>query len=129
MKAVSIVLLLISFSFTTMEADSLSKSRKKIGLNKWRGIQRSLVPIPIEAILDENTIEVCFLQNVDEQVIFQVKDLYGNIILQDIVVPVEQEIHTIDVSGLEAGSYELFYIEGGLILFGEFNIESQIPFE
>ena len=127
MKAVSIVLLLISFSFTTMEADSLSKSRKKIGLNKWRGIQRSLVPIPIEAILDENTIEVCFLQNVDNQVTLQVRDQYGNIILQDVVVPVEQEIHTIDASSLEAGYYKLFYIEGNKVFVGEFDIDSQIP--
>ncbi len=128
MKALSIVLLLISFSFTIMEADSLSKSKKrKLDFKKWGGSQRSLVPIPIEAILDENTIEVCFLRNVDNLVTLQVRDLYGNIILQDVVVPIEQEIHTIDVSGLEAGYYKLFYIEGNKVFVGEFDIDPQIP--
>ncbi|WP_291527951.1 DUF3244 domain-containing protein [Bacteroides sp. UBA939] len=132
MRALNIALLLVGIPFMIMEAKSLLKDKSKtISFNKWEDQPKRTFPfsIPIEAILDESTIELRFLQNVDEQVIFQVKDLYGNIILQDIVVPVEQEIHTIDVSGLEAGSYELFYIEGGLILFGEFNIESQIPFE
>lgn len=39
--------------------------------------------IPIEATQDENSIEVRFLEDIDDQVTFQVKDQLGNIIFQD----------------------------------------------
>lgn len=68
-----------------MEVNAPSKLRRKnIDLQRWHTQQRTIVPIPIEAILDENFIEIRFLEKVDEQVIFQVKDQQENIIFQNI---------------------------------------------
>lgn len=73
MKKLSIVLLLIGISFMTIEANNLSERRtKRLVLERWIHAQRTPVSIPIEAILDENSIEVRFLHKVDNQVIFQV---------------------------------------------------------
>lgn len=49
--------------------------------------------IPIEATQDENSIEVRFLEDIDDQVTFQVKDQLGNIIFQDVILtPNEQKL-------------------------------------
>lgn len=122
MRKLSIVLLLISISFMTMEANNLSKHRRKI--IRWTHAQRAPVSIPIDATLDESTIEVHFLENVDKQVIFQVKDLQGNIIFQDMIAtPIEQGIYKIDLEGFKVGHYELLYIEEDTTFIGKFSIE------
>ena len=85
MRKLSIVLLLISISFMTMEANNLSERRTKhLVFERWHYQKRALVPIPIEAILDENSIEIRFLENIDNQVTLQVKDQQGNIMFQDV---------------------------------------------
>ena len=129
MRKLSIVLLLISISFMTMEANNLSERRTKhLVFERWHYQKRALVPIPIEAILDENSIEIRFLENIDNQVTLQVKDLQGNIMFQDVIIPPnEQETYKIDLTGYKTGYYELLYIERDMTFIGEFEIEHSIP--
>lgn len=128
MRKLSIVLLLISISFMTMKANNLSEHKSKyLVLKRWDYPQRALVPIPIEAIQDENSIEVRFLENVDNQVTFQVKDQQGNIIFQDVLLaPNEQETYKINLEDYQIGHYELLYIEEDMTFIGEFDIEHSI---
>ena len=128
MKRLSIVLLLIGISFMTMEANTLSEHRtKRLVIKIWHQHREVPFSIPIEAILDENSIEVRFLEHVDKQVIFQVKDQQGNIMFQDVIVtPNEAEVYKIDLEGYKVGHYEFFYIEGNMPLIGEFEIEHSI---
>lgn len=129
MRKLSIVLLLISISFMTMEANNLSEHRTKhLVFERWHYQKRALVPIPIEAILDENSIEIRFLENIDNQVTLQVKDQQGNIMFQDVIIPPnEQETYKIDLTGYKTGYYELLYIERDMTFIGEFEIEHSIP--
>ena len=84
-----------------------------------------MIPIPIEAILDENSIEIRFLENIDNQVTLQVKDQQGNIMFQDVIIPPnEQETYKIDLNRLQnLAHYELLYIERDMTFIGEFEIE------
>ena len=129
MRKLSIVLLLISISFMTMEANNLSERRTKhLVFERWHYQKRALVPIPIEAILDENSIEIRFLENIDNQVTLQVKDQQGNIMFQDVIIPPnEQETYKIDLTGYKTGYYVLLYIERDMTFIGEFEIEHSIP--
>ena len=129
MRKLSIVLLLISISFMTMEANNLSERRTKhLVFERWHYQKRALVPIPIEAILDDNSIEIRFLENIDNQVTLQVKDQQGNIMFQDVIIPPnEQETYKIDLTGYKTGYYELLYIERDMTFIGEFEIEHSIP--
>ena len=129
MRKLSIVLLLISISFMTMKANNLSERRTKhLVFERWHYQKRALVPIPIEAILDENSIEIRFLENIDDQVTLQVKDQQGNIMFQDVIIPPnEQETYKIDLTGYKTGYYELLYIERDMTFIGEFEIEHSIP--
>ena len=129
MRKLSIVLLLISISFMTMEANNLSeRSTTHLVFERWHYQKRALVPIPIEAILDENSIEIRFLENIDDQVTLQVKDQQGNIMFQDVIIPPnEQETYKIDLTGYKTGYYELLYIERDMTFIGEFEIEHSIP--
>ena len=129
MRKLSIVLLLISISFMTMEANNLSERRTKhLVFERWHYQKRALVPIPIEAILDENSIEIRFLENIDDQVTLQVKDQQGNIMFQDVIIPPnEQETYKIDLTGYKTGYYEPLYIERDMTFIGEFEIEHSIP--
>ncbi|WP_285827550.1 DUF3244 domain-containing protein [Bacteroides acidifaciens] len=126
MRKLSIVLLLIGISFMTMEANTLSET-KRLVIKIWHQHRGVPVSIPIEAILDENSIEVRFLEHIDKQVIFQVKDQQGNIMFQDVIAtPNEAEVYKIDLKGYKVGHYELFYIEENMTLIGEFEIEHSI---
>lgn len=129
MRKLSIVLLLIGVSFMTMEANNLSERiAKRLIFERWAHAQRVPISIPIEATLDENFIEVHFLENVDKQVIFQVKDQQGNIMFQDVIVtPNEVEIYKIDLDGFKVGHYELLYIEEDMTFIGKFDIEHPMP--
>ena len=129
MRKLSIVLLLISISFMTMEANNrLERRTKHLVFERWHYQKRALVPIPIEAILDENSIEIRFLENIDNQVTLQVKDQQGNIMFQDVIIPPnEQETYKIDLTGYKTGYYELLYIERDMTFIGEFEIEHSIP--
>ena len=95
MRLFSILLLLISIPFIAMDPNNLSKHKsKRLVFKKWQTQHRRIVPIPIEATLNENYIEVRFIENVDNQVIFQVKDQQENIIFQDVLLaPNEQETY------------------------------------
>lgn len=81
MRKLSILLLLIGIPFMIIEANNLSTQRTKI--IRWHKCQETPNSIPIEATQDENSIEVRFLEDIDDQVTFQVKDQLGNIIFQD----------------------------------------------
>ena len=110
MRKLSITLLLIALSFITMEANILSTHKSKILVFKgWSERQKSVVFIPIEAVLEGHNIEVQFFEKPNEPVTFQVKD--------------NLEIYQIDVSGFKTGQYELLYIEKDVTLIGEFEIE------
>lgn len=124
MRLFSILLLLISIPFIAMDPNNLSKHKsKRLVFKKWQTQHRRIVPIPIEATLDENYIEVRFIENVDNQVIFQVKDQQENIIFQDVLLaPNEQETYKISLADIEVGHYELLYIEEDMTLIGEFDI-------
>ena len=122
MRKLSILLLLIGIPFRIIEANNLSTQRTKI--IRWHKYQKIPISIPIEAILDENSIEIRFLENIDDQVILQVKDQQGNIMFQDVIVtPNEQETYKIDLKGYKTGHYELLYIEEDMTFIGEFVIE------
>lgn len=125
MKRLNILLLLLGFSFAAMGANSLSKPvSKHIILRKWQPQHRTVVPIPIEVVHEENSIEVRFLENVNDHVIFQIKDLQGNIIYQDVAAaPNEAEVYKIDLKGYKVGHYELLYIEEDATFIGNFSIE------
>lgn len=122
MRKLSILLLLIGIPFMIIEANNLSTQRTKI--IRWHKYQKIPISIPIEAILDENSIEIRFLENIDNQVTLQVKDQQGNIMFQDVIVtPNEQETYKIDLKGYKTGHYELLYIEEDMTFIGEFVIE------
>lgn len=124
MRKLSITLLLIALSFITMEANILSTHKSKILVFKgWSERQKSVVFIPIEAVLEGNNIEVQFFGKSNEPTTFQVKDKNGNIVFQDMVIPDKQEIYKIDLDGFKAGQYELLYIEKDVTFIGEFEIE------
>ena len=122
MRKLSMLLLLIGIPFMIMDANNLSTHRNKI--IRWHQHKEVSVSIPIEAILDENSIEVRFLQKVDNQVIFQVKDQQGNIMFQDVVVtPNKEDVHKINLEGFKIGQYVLLYTEESMTLMGKFEIE------
>ncbi|MCR2004072.1 DUF3244 domain-containing protein [Bacteroides acidifaciens] len=122
MRKLSILLLLIGLPFMIIKANSLSTQRTKI--IRWHKCQKTPNSIPIEAIQDEHSIEVRFLENIDGQVTFQVKDQQGNIIFQDVLLaPNEQETYKINLEDYPTGHYELLYIEEDMTLIGEFDIE------
>ncbi|RLT80959.1 DUF3244 domain-containing protein [Bacteroides acidifaciens] len=121
MRKLSILLLLIGLPFMIIKANSLSTQRTKI--IRWHKCQKTPNSIPIEAIQDEHSIEVRFLENIDGQVTFQVKDQQGNIIFQDVLLaPNEQETYKINLEDYPTGHYELLYIEEDMTLIGEFDI-------
>ena len=125
MRKLSILLLLIGLPFMIIEANSLSTQRTKI--IRWHKCQKTPNSIPIEAIQDEHSIEVLFLENIDGQVTFQVKDQQGNIVFQDVLLaPNEQETYKINLEDYQTGHYELLYIEEDMTLIGEFDIEHSI---
>lgn len=128
MRQFNILLLLISIPFITVNPNNLSEhTNKRLVFKKWQTQHRRIVPIPIEATLDENYIEVSFIENVDNQVTFQVKDQQGNIVFQDVLLaPNEQETYKINLEDYPTGHYELLYIEEGMTLIGEFDIEHSI---
>ena len=108
----------------TMEANILSTHKSKILVFKgWSERQKSVVFIPIKAVLEGNNIEVQFFEKSSEPVTFQIKDKDGNIIFQDIVTSNEQETYIINLDDFKAGPYELFYIEENIALVGEFQIK------
>ena len=122
MRKLSILLLLIGLPFMIIKANSLSTQRTKI--IRWHKCQKTPNSIPIEAIQDEHSIEVRFLENIDGQVTFQGKDQQGNIIFQDVLLaPNEQETYKINLKDDPTGHYELLYIEEDMTLIGEFDIE------
>ncbi len=58
----------------TMKANSLSEHRSKcIVLKRWDYPQRTPISIPLEAILDENSIKVRFLDIILQDVILTPK--------------------------------------------------------
>lgn len=74
MRKLSITLLLIALSFITMEANILSTHKSKILVFKgWSERQKSVVFIPIEAVLEGHNIEVQFFEKPNEQSRFRLK--------------------------------------------------------
>ena len=108
----------------TMEANILSTHKSKILVFKgWSERQKSVVFIPIKAVLEGNNIEVQFFEKSSEPVTFQIKDKDGSIVFQDMMILDKQKIYKIDLDGFKAGQYELLYIEKDMTFIGEFEIE------
>ena len=124
MRKLSITLLLIGISFMTMEANNYSTDHKtRIYFKKWNERQKTVIFLPIEAVLEGHNIEVQFFEKSNEPATFQVKDKNGNIVFQDVVIPDKLEIYQIDLDGFKADQYELLYIEKAVTFIGEFEIE------
>lgn len=129
MRKLSITLVLIAISLMAIEVSALSRPKggKRIILKTWKPQQKTSVLIPVGATIENNYIKVQFFVSQDNPATFQVKDGYGNILFQDIVVPNEQENYTIRLDDLKAGRYELLYLDEEIELIGEFEIEQPIP--
>lgn len=122
MKKKIIGLFLITFAVITVSASTLTK--RKIELNLWSRATRSLVLIPIDASIEDNShIIIKFLEHESQPITFQIKDSRGNIIFQDMVIPNEQENYKIDLNGLKQDQYELFYLNERITISGKFYIE------
>lgn len=124
MRKLSITLLLIASSFMGIEANtSATNKSSNIELKEWDNIKRMPVFIPINITLIDNHIEVLFFQDPVNQVTFQVKDKYGNILFQEMVIPSKREIYKINLDGFKAGEYELVYIEDETTYIGDFQVD------
>lgn len=115
-------------SFFTIEArvtsaDNSNQCSKTIDLNKWDRAERSVVPNPIECYLTDECIEVRFIEQPKSLITIQIKDIYGNIVFQDMGVNVQQDVFKIDISFIQSGSYEFYYLDEATGLKGEFEIE------
>lgn len=124
MRKLSITLLLVASTFMALSGSTLSTQKTKcITIKKWAHQQRSIAFIPISATVNDNEIEVQFLQTRNHQVTFQIKDKHGIIVFQDMLVPNEQEIYKIKLDGFNAGEYELVYIEDKTTYIGDFQVD------
>lgn len=122
MKKKIVVLLLIALTFTTVNANTLTKNKMELGV--WSKTTRAPVQIPIDAFIEENSsILIKFFERQSQPVTFQIKDNHGNIIFQDMVTPSEEENYKIDLNGFKQGEYELFYIDEHTMISGRFHIE------
>lgn len=122
MKKKIVGLLLIALTFTTVNANTLTKNKMELGV--WSKTTRAPVPIPIDAFIEENSsILIKFFERQSQPVTFQIKDNHGNIIFQDMVVPTEEENYTIDLNEFKQGEYELFYLDGHMMISGRFYIK------
>lgn len=122
MKKKIIGLFLITFAVITVSASTLTK--RKIELNLWSRATRSLVLIPIDASIEDNShIIIKFFEHESQPITFQIKDSRGNIIFQDMVIPNEQENYKIDLNGFKQDQYELFYLNERITISGKFYIE------
>lgn len=63
MRKLSFTLLFIAISFMAMEGQNTLKFQGKIDLRHWMYQQKSVVPVPIEATLEDNYIEVQFFKS------------------------------------------------------------------
>lgn len=124
MKKLSIVLLLIAFSITTIEASVLSKQRIRfLVLKTWDNESKSSIPIPIEAFVEDKCIIVRFTQSYNSQVSIQIKGNDGDIIFQDIVIANPEETYKINLKENNAGKYKLYYLDERIEISGTFYIE------
>lgn len=120
MGKLSIRLLLIASLFMAMGVNA--SYADGIQLKAWDRVKRMPVCIPINATLIDNNIEVQFLQSNGRKVTIQIKDKYGNVVLQKIVAPNENEIYKIKLDGLNPGQYELLYLENNTNCIGNFYV-------
>lgn len=125
MRKLSFTFLLIAISFMALGANtSLSHKRGKvIDFGKWDKPQRNPVSNPIDATVEDNYIKVQFFKSQDRPVTFQIKDRYGDIVFQDVVLPNEQETYNINLDGFIADQYELHYLGENMTLVGTFQVE------
>lgn len=127
MKKLSLILMLMLFSFLTIEANFASTNSenqysRSIYLEKWDRVERSVVPNPIECCLMDNCIKVCFIGHPNTPVTLQIKDTNGNVVYQDKQVNGQQDFYYIEISHLQPGSYEFYYSDEETDLKGEFDI-------
>lgn len=131
MKKLSLILMLMTLSFITIEANATSVTStnnsnqyiKAIDLEVWDYAVKSLVPNPIECYLLDNYIKVCFISHPEKPVTLQIKDLHDNIVYQDMTVNGKQDVFYIEISHLQPGSYEFYYSDEKTGVKGKFEIE------
>lgn len=80
--------------------------------------------LPIEATIEDNVyVLIYFLQEMSHSTTFQLKDDFGNVVYQNVLVPrVDMPLY-IDISNLEQGTYQLIYTDGESEWIGEFQKE------
>lgn len=124
MRKLSITLVLIAISFMTIEANiSRHEGGRRIEFKRWKHKQKTQIPTPIEATVENSNIEVQFFVSQDYPVTIQVKDSQGNIVFQEIAIPNEQENYQIKLDDLKSGQYELLYLDEDKEFIGDFQIE------
>lgn len=124
MKKLSLILMLMTLSFITTEANVATCYKMSvIELETWDRAVRSVVPNPVECCLMDKCIEVRFIEHSKMPVTLQIKDAHGNIVYQDTGVNGQQDVYRVEISHLQAGSYEFYYSDEETGLKGEFEIE------
>lgn len=124
MRKLSITLLAIAISFMAMAANSpTGEKRRVIDIKRWDKRQKSIVLIPIIATVEDNYIEVRFLEQQDIPVTIQIKNEYGNIVFIDMIIPSNLEIYKINLDNFDTGHYELIYSQEGIDFTGVFILE------
>ena len=105
-----------------MSVNGSTQRSTNIYLKKWDRAERSMIPNPIECCLTDDCIEVYFIEHPVTPVTLQIKDTFGNVLYQDMIVGGQQDTFRIIVD-LQPGSYEFYYLDKKMILKGEFKIE------
>lgn len=121
MRKLSCTLLLIVISFMAIGANAPTGEKGRvIDLKRWDKQQKEVVIIPIVAIMEDNYIEVHFLEYQERLVTFQIKDRHDNIVFQEMITPNEQVSYRIKLENLNSGLYKLLYSDISIKLIGEF---------
>ena len=121
MRRQTLLLLSVFIAFTAM-ATTLTK--KKVLLETWKASTRAPIPMPIDMFIEGNAyIIIQFLNQHNQASTIYIKDNYENIIFQDVVISSETESYRIELGEFKKGEYKLYYLDGNVIISGDFCLE------
>lgn len=117
-------LLFIVFGLISMNTTTFANSRE-MQFKTWKTTTRSDIRNnPIDAVIEDNSyILIRFIEQENQPIYLQIKDNYGNIIFQEMVLPNEQTDYKVDLNGFKKGEYELIYQNEYTEIDGNFYIE------
>ncbi len=122
MRRQTLLLLSVFIAFTAMNATTLTK--KKVLLETWKASTRAPIPMPIDMFIEGNDyIIIQFLNQHNQASTIYIKDNYENIIFQDVVISSETESYRIELGEFKKGEYKLYYLDGNVIISGDFCLE------